>query len=132
MNKKSFSIDCILIYSWEYWENHLLPDLIYDQPYLNREKVAETVENAPQLKTAEPPYTMPNTGPSEFTNTETQGTSPIHTMELALYEVCPRCDTVLQMYYVRGPHGEKVYRCKNCFLKLKKSEMGWIADEDQT
>jgi hypothetical protein len=125
---KSYGIDCQLTYTYEWWKNHLEPDLMYDRPNENRQKVSEQIDVTPEALVAHPPLTITDQGPVEFVKTKPSGTTPAQTQELAMIEVCPVCDTTLKLYKTTD-FGRTIFRCANCYVKLKRSQMGWIVDD---
>lgn len=125
---KTYGVDCQLAHDYFWWLNHLEPDLMYDRPNENREKVSDQTSVTPEAPVAQPPFTLPADAPAEFVKTKPKGTTPADTMETALYEVCPLCDTVLRLYKVKD--GDRlIFRCSNCFVKLKNSQIGWVVDD---
>lgn len=46
-------------------------------------------------------------------------------------EYCPHCDATLQLTSSRDVFtGQKIFRCKNCFAKLVKTNTGWEEEQN--
>jgi hypothetical protein len=122
MGEESYGIDCLIVYSWDFWENRVntgKPILVEDYKYDEKNKAAQT------------PLSIKDSGPEEFIQTRTTGPHPppsvSGSIELSMIEICPRCQETLQLYYTKDvlTH-EKVMRCKNCFTILVQSSNGWV------
>jgi hypothetical protein len=47
-------------------------------------------------------------------------------------DICPNCEVLMMnnVYCTKDIiTGEKIYRCKQCFIELEYSNSGWIAKE---
>jgi hypothetical protein len=108
--------------------------------YKDKPTLKEDYEYDPELHSAQPAYTIKDSGPAEAIDTRTlptghgkpSGFNVIGNTGIDLYEVCPVCDEVLHLYGVKDiiTH-EKVYRCRNCHAELVKSNVGWVVPQDQ-
>ena len=92
----------------------------------------EDYKNDEQMHVTQPPLTIQDSGPEELKITLTEGAHPIPATEIGMYEVCPVCDNVLNLYSNKDiVTKEKVYRCKNCHTELVKSTIGWVVPINQ-
>lgn len=121
MTSKSYGLDFLLVYSWDWWQ---------DRVNTGKPTLEEDYKDDERNKAPEPPYTLPNDGPSEFKNTETAGQLKVDDIFFAGIEECPRCQETLHIYEIKDLEGRNIYRCKNCFVKLKRTQVGWVEDKD--
>jgi hypothetical protein len=103
--------------------------------YKDRPTLKEDTEYDPELHSAQPPFVIKDSGPTELNNTLTlpkNGFNVIGNNALDMYEICPKCEEVLHLYSIKDiiTH-DKIYRCRNCHQELVKSARGWIIPQDQ-
>jgi len=120
-----YGLDFLLVYSWDWWK---------DPVNTGRAKLEEDYKDDERNKASQTPLTINDSGPSERKQTYTAGPHPPESVagsiELAMMEICPVCEETLHLYKTKDVQGRLTFRCKNCFVKLKKSPNGWIEDKD--
>lgn len=126
MTEQSYGLDFLLVYSWDWWEN---------RQNTGKVTLAEDYKDDESHKAAQTPFSIKDSGPTEFNQTQTLPKAgslpaPLAQTELAMIEVCPVCQETLQLYSTKDILSKhKVFRCKNCGTILVKSSMGWITPE---
>lgn len=124
---KSCGVDILLVGDWNWWYGHWQDQYHGMQ---NLPPASDVVKEDPNIKFANPDFqkSIEDSGPIELKNTQTLGE---HIPDVLAYiEECPKCQETLQLYKTKDVEGRLIFRCKHCFVKLKKSSEGWVENRD--